>query len=106
LMTAPGAADKAGCDVRCACPPPPADGSKPAIPSDDKHAHVAFILMANPTDTNGDSHNNGKYGLYLAVSQPTIANGGDAGPSHTKAGESLNPVRTLRMRYDVWRKSM
>jgi hypothetical protein len=105
VMTALEAADKNGGDVRCSCPPPPADG-KPAIPCDDKHAHVAFILMANPNDTNGDSHNNGKYAMYLTVSQPVLANGSDAGPNRTKAGESLNPVKTLRMRYDAWRKTM
>ncbi len=105
VMTALEAADKNGGDVRCACPPSPTDG-KPTLPCDDKHAHVAFILMANPNDTNGDSHNNGKYALYLTVSQPTLANGGDPGPNNAKPGESLNPVRTLRMRYDAWRKSM
>jgi uncharacterized Ntn-hydrolase superfamily protein len=106
VMTALEAADKNGGDVRCSCPPPPSDGSKPAIPCDDKHAHVAFILMANPNDTNGDSHNNGKYAMYLTVSQPTLGNGGDPGPNHTKGDESLNPVKTLRMRYDAWRKTM
>ena len=44
--------------------------------------------------------------MYITVSQPMLANGGDAGPYHTKSGESLNPVRTLRMRYDAWRKTM
>jgi hypothetical protein len=106
VMTALEAADKNGGDVRCSCPPPPADGSKPAIPCDDKHAHVAFILMANPTDKNGESHNDGKYAMYLTVSQPTLGTGGDAGPYHTKPGESLNPVKTLRIRYDAWRKTM
>lgn len=105
VMASLEAADAAGGDSRCTCPPPPTDG-KPQLPCDDKHAHVAFIVMANPTDTSGDSHNNGKYALYISVSQPTLGGGGDPGPNHTKPGESLNPVKTLRIRYDVWRKTM
>jgi len=101
VMAALEAGDAAGGDIRCSCPPPPADGSKPPIPCDNKHAHVAFILMANPNDTNGDSHNNGKYALYITVSQPSPDH-----PQGAKAGESLNPVKTLRIRYDLWRKSM
>ena len=31
---------------------------------------MAYILMAEPTDTNGDSHNNGKYAMYITVAQP------------------------------------
>ena len=57
--------------------------------------------MAEKGDTNGDSHNNGKYSMYLTVSQPAA----DHGPNVIKEGENLNPVKTLRMRYDAWRKS-
>jgi uncharacterized protein DUF1028 len=99
VMAAMEAADGSGGDSRCTCPPWPSDGSKPAIPCDGKTAHVAYILMAEKTDTNGDSHNNGKYAMYINVSQPA--------PEHAKGikpGENLNPVKTLRMRYDVWRK--
>ena len=46
VMAAMEAADASGGDSRCTCPPPPADGSKPAIPCDGKTAHVAYILMA------------------------------------------------------------
>ena len=70
VMAAMEAADASGGDSRCTCPPPPTDGSKPAIPCDEKTAHVAYILMADKNDTNGDSHNNGKYTMYLTVSQP------------------------------------
>ena len=100
VMAAMEAADGSGGDSRCSCPPWPEDGGKPAIPCDGKTAHVAYILMAEKSDTNGDSHNNGKYAMYINVSQPV--------PDHPKgivAGENLNPVRTLRMRYDAWRKS-
>lgn len=103
VMAAMEAADGSGGDSRCVCPPWPTDGTAPAIPCDGKTAHVAYILMAEPSDTNGDSHNNGKYAMYLTVSQP----GPDKGPSQIKpgAGENLNPVKTLRRRYDAWRKT-
>jgi hypothetical protein len=100
VMAAMEAADASGGDSRCSCPPPPADGSAPAIPCDAKTAHVAYILMAERNDTNGDSHNNGKYAMYLTVTQPA-----SGGPNAIHAGENLNPVKTLRLRYDVWRKA-
>jgi len=101
VMAAMDAADGSGGDSRCTCPAWPTDGSKPKISCDGKTAHVAYILMAEKTDTSGDSHNNGKYSMYLTVSQP----GPDHGPNAIKDGENLNPVKTLRMRYDAWRKS-
>ena len=101
VMAAMEAADGSGGDSRCTCPPWPTDGSKPAIPCSEKTAHVAYILMAEKADTNGDSHNNGKYTMYLTVSQPAP----DHGPNVIREGENLNPVKTLRLRYDAWRKS-
>ena len=101
VMAAMEAADGSGGDSRCTCPPWPIDGSKPPIACDGKTAHVAYILMAEKGDTNGDSHNNGKYTTYITVSQP----GPDHGPNTIKPGENLNPVKTLRMRYDAWRKT-
>ncbi len=100
VMAAMDAADGSGGDSRCTCPPWPADGSKPAIPCDGRTAHVAYILMADKADVSGDSHNNGKYAMYITTSQP----GPDHGPHAIKAGENLNPVKTLRLRYDAWRK--
>jgi hypothetical protein len=100
VMAAMEAADGSGGDSRCTCPPWPTDGSKPIIPCDGKTSHVAYILMAEKNDTNGDSHNNGKYTMYINVAQP----GSDHGPNVIKPGENLNPVKTLRMRYDEWRK--
>lgn len=99
VMAAMEAADGSGGDSRCSCPPWPTDGVAPAIPCDGKTSHVAYILMSETGDTNGDSHNNGEYAMYLTVSQP----GDDRGPGTVKAGENLNPVKTLRMRYDEWR---
>ncbi len=101
VMAAMEAADGSGGDSRCTCPPWPADGTKPAIPCSEKTAHVAYILMAEKGDTSGDSHNNGTYTMYLTVSQPA----GDHGPNVIKEGENLNPVKTLRLRYDAWRKA-
>jgi hypothetical protein len=101
VMAAMEAADGSGGDSRCTCPPWPTDGSKPVIPCDGKTAHVAYILMAEKSDTNGDSHNNGKYTMYLTVSQP----GPTHGPNSIRDGENLNPVKTLRMRYEEWRKA-
>jgi hypothetical protein len=46
------------------------------------------------------AHNNGKYSMYLTVTQPQ-----SGGPNAIKAGENLNPVKTLRARYDAWRKT-
>jgi uncharacterized protein DUF1028 len=99
VMAAMEAADGSGGDSRCACPPWPTDGVKPAIPCDGKTAHVAYILLAEKSDTNGDSHNNGKYAMYINVSQPAADHA-----RGIKEGENLNPVKTLRMRYDGWRK--
>jgi hypothetical protein len=100
VMAAMEAADGSGGDSRCVCPPWPADGSKPKIPCDGKTSHVAYILMAEKGDTNGDSHNNGKYTMYINVAQP----GSDHGPNVIHDGENLNPVKTLRLRYDAWRR--
>ena len=100
VMAALEAADAYGGDSRCNCPPLPADGSKPLFPCENKNSHVSYILMSDKNDTNGDSHNNGKYAMYLTVTQPN-----QPGPNNIKPGENLNPVKTLRVRYDVWRKA-
>src|SRR6187397_2290745 len=99
VMAAMEAADAGGGDSRCSCPPPPADGSKPPIPCDNKTAHVAYILMAEKTDTSGDSHGNGQYTMFVRVAQP------DKPANAIHDGENLNPVKTLRLRYDAWRKT-
>ena len=99
VMAAMEAADAGGGDSRCSCPPPPADGSKAPIPCDGKTAHVAYILMAEKTDTSGDSHSNGQYTMFIRVAQP------DKPANAIHQGENLNPVKTLRMRYDAWRKA-
>ncbi len=99
VMAAMDAADAGGGDSRCSCQQARADtAASVGIPCDGRTAYVAYITMAERTDTNGDSHNNGKYAMYLAVSQPNSGS-----PGAIKPGENLNPVKTLRMRYDKWR---
>jgi hypothetical protein len=98
VMAAMDAADASGGDSRCSCAPPAADAPAPAIPCSTKTAQVAYILMSEKNDTNGDSHNNGTYAMYLTVAQP------GHGPDAIHEGEDLNPVKTLRLRYNEWRK--
>jgi len=98
VMAALQAGDEQGGDTRCACPPETASGAQ--LSCDAKHAHVAFILLANPTDPI-DSYSTGKYAMYITVSQPAADH-----PFGARPGESLNPVKTLRMRYDAWRKTL
>ena len=97
-MAAMDAADGAGGDSRCSCPPPTAESPASKIACDGKTSHVAYILMAEKSDTNGDSHNNGTYAMFLRVAQP------GKGANAIAEGENLNPVKTLRLRYDAWRK--
>jgi Family of unknown function (DUF1028) len=101
VMAAMEAADASGGDSRCACPDTLAtSGPAAGIPCERKTAHVAYILMAERNDSNGKSHNDGKYAMYLTVTQPE-----SGGPNAIHAGENLNPVKTLRLRYDAWRKT-
>jgi uncharacterized Ntn-hydrolase superfamily protein len=90
VMAAMEAADQYGGDHRCNC------GNNPLahVPCDGKTAHVAYIAIADKEDAPGVTHNDGKYFAYLSVSD-----------DDTKAGESGNPVKTLRLRYDAWKKS-
>jgi hypothetical protein len=109
VMAALETADLYGGDSRCTCPPLPLDGSKPAVPCEGRTSTIAYIAMAERTDPLGDgeprasdntwAHNNAKYKMYLTVTQPE-----GTGPNVIKPGENLNPVKTLRMRYDAWRK--
>jgi uncharacterized Ntn-hydrolase superfamily protein len=99
VMAAMDAADAAGGDSRCSCPQPEAGAPAPANPCDGKTSHIAYILMAERNDTNGESHNDGKYAMYITVSQP------GQGPNAIRPGENLNPVKTLRVRYDAWRRA-
>ena len=90
VMAAMEAADANGGDHRCNCGNNPLD----FVPCDNKTAHVAYIAISNKDDQVGVTHNDGKYYAYISVSD-----------DDTKKGESGNPVKTLRMRYDAWVKA-
>ena len=90
VMAAMEAADANGGDSRCNCGNNPLD----FVPCDNKTSHVAYIAIANKDDQVGVTHNDGKYFAYIAV-----------GDNDIKKGESANPVKTLRMRYNAWVKS-
>ncbi len=90
VMAAMEAADANGGDHRCNCGNNPLD----FVPCDNKTAHVATLVIANKDDQVGVTHNDGKYFAFLSVTDDNI----------TK-GESANPVKTLRMRFDAWKKA-
>lgn len=89
VMAAMEAADARGGDKRCTCETPP----KLAAPCDGKTAHVAYILRANPTDPAGPSRDDVIPSVYISVTDRDI-----------QPGENANPVKTLRLRYDRWKK--
>ena len=89
VMAAMEAADRAGGDVRCTCESEPLLDH---VPCEGKTSHVAYILVANPDDPEGESFNDGEYSLYIDVTDENI-----------EEGENANPVITLRMRYDRWK---
>ena len=85
VIAAMEAADAAGGDRRCSCQTRPV----PAAPCETRHAQVAYLLAADPSDPQGTSFNDGRYQLYIDVTDENIL------PS-----ENANPVVTLRTRYD------
>ena len=88
LMAALEAGDRAGGDRRCTCETEP----RPPAPCARKTAHVAYILVA---DSNGPSGGTGPgYGLYISVTDEDI-----------RPEEDANPVTTLRMRYESWKRT-
>lgn len=90
VMAAMEAADLNGGDSRCSCD----KGPKIDAPCDAKTAHVAYILKAERTDKPGTSYNDGDYSMFIGVTDQDI-----------KPAENANPVKTLRMRYNAWRKT-
>jgi uncharacterized Ntn-hydrolase superfamily protein len=89
VMAAMEAADAKGGDKRCSC----GRGPKIDAPCSAKTAHVAYILQALKTDAPGESYNDGTYDMYISVTDRDIT-----------PQEDANPVKTLRMRYDSWKK--
>jgi uncharacterized Ntn-hydrolase superfamily protein len=90
VMAAMEAADANGGDHRCNCGVSVLD----FVPCDNKTAHVAYIAIAEKDDAVGATHNDGQYSVYLSVTD-----------HNTVKGESGNPVKTLRKRYDAWKKA-
>lgn len=88
VMAAMEAADRAGGDRRCTCSSEPV----PEAPCEFRTSFVAYLLVADPEDTSGESYNDGDYALYLNVTDDDL-----------RPGEDANPVKTLRMRYDAWK---
>lgn len=89
VMAAMEAADAQGGDRRCTCETEPLPE---AVPCDGKTSHVAYLLVANPDDPEGESYNDGDWSLFIDVTDENI-----------RPGENANPVRALRMRYDRWK---
>jgi len=92
VMAAMEAADAKGGDQRCTCATPPLPAATAACES--KTSHVAYILRAEASDKNGASFNDGQYALYVAATNDDIM-----------AAENANPVKTLRLRYEAWKKA-
>ena len=88
VMAAMEAADAEGGDRRCTCESEPVLD----VPCDAKTSFVAYILVADAADPEGESFNDGEYSLYIDVTDENI-----------QPGENANPVVTLRMRYDAWK---
>ncbi len=90
VMAAMEAADAKGGDKRCSCESTP----KTPAPCVTKTAHVAYIFLAEKTDTNKLLFSDGDFSMFINVSEQDI-----------KENEDGNPVKTLRLRYDAWKKT-
>jgi uncharacterized Ntn-hydrolase superfamily protein len=101
VMAAMDKASELGGDRRCTCDSQPLANA----PCTGKVAHVAYILAADPANPMGthtgnppedrvQPWNSGQYALFITVTPPT-----------TLQHEDANPVKTLRMRYDAWKKT-
>jgi uncharacterized Ntn-hydrolase superfamily protein len=92
VMAAMETADARGGDKRCTCESKPLPAATAACES--KTSHVAYILGAGPGDKSGAAFNDGQYAMYVAVTNDDIL-----------PAENANPVKTLRLRYDAWKKA-
>jgi len=92
VMAAMETADAKGGDKRCTCETKPLPAATAACVN--KTSHVAYILRADAGDKTGAAFNDGTYAMYVAVTNDDIT-----------AAEDANPVKTLRMRYDAWKKA-
>jgi len=92
VMAAMETADARGGDKRCTCATAPLPAAAAACES--KTSHVAYILRADAGDKTGTAFNDGQYAMYVAVTNDDIL-----------PAENANPVKTLRLRYDAWKKA-
>jgi uncharacterized Ntn-hydrolase superfamily protein len=90
VMAAMEAADARGGDRRCSCASRPV----PRVLCETRTAHVAYILRAEKNDSNKQSYNDGRYAMYLSVTDDDIT-----------STENPNPVKTLRLRYEAWKRA-
>jgi len=91
VMAAMEAADAAGGDRRCSCQSQPMP--KTIAPCSSRTAYVAYLVAADSTSPSGASYNDGTYPLHLDVTD-----------ENTTEQEDANPVKTLRLRYDAWKR--
>ncbi len=91
VMAAMEAANREGGDRRCTCASEPATASTRTCTL--RTSHVAYLLAADSSDASGASYNDGGYRLFLDVTDANI-----------RPDESPDPVATLRMRYDAWKR--
>jgi uncharacterized Ntn-hydrolase superfamily protein len=90
VMAAMEAADSKGGDSRCSCRSEP----KVSAACETRTAQVAYMLRAEKTDSNTESYNDGRYAMYISVTDDDI-----------KPAENANPVKTLRLRYEEWKRA-
>ncbi|MGH7500569.1 MAG: DUF1028 domain-containing protein [Longimicrobiales bacterium] len=91
VMAAMEAANREGGDRRCTCASEPATASAQMCSL--RTSHVAYLLAADSSDPSGAAFNDGQYRLFLNVTDENI-----------RPDESPDPVTTLRMRYDAWKR--
>lgn len=92
VMAAMEAADARGGDKRCTCETKPLPAATAGCES--KTSHVAYLLRADASDQTGAAFNDGQYAMYVAVTNDDIL-----------PMENANPVKTLRLRYEAWKKA-
>ncbi len=99
-MAALEAGDRAGGDSRCKCEPG-TPGFELSPPCDGRHSQVAFIVMSESTDKLAAVSKDVVPAMFISVSPPGPNRGADQ--LRSENGDSINPVKTLRKRYDAWR---
>jgi uncharacterized Ntn-hydrolase superfamily protein len=92
VMAAMEAANREGGDRRCTCASEPATASTRTCSL--RTSHVAYLLAADTSNASGTSFNDGRYSLFIDVTDENI-----------RPDESPDPVTTLRMRYDAWKRA-